>query len=191
MPDDHSVYIAGSNPATELFPVFLLKIFFCCHQNIGRRIELQPFSGKLLDDVVRHHDHRFITQTKPFTFHSRRYHCISFSFPYHIGQQSIPAIDNPGHSVLLVFPQRNLRVHAIEMQVAPVILPWPDSVESFIIICGQPLPALRIFPDPFLECLLNQVLFSLCNGGFLFIQNRLSLAFLVLHIIKHTGIPQI
>ena len=77
------------------------------------------------------------------------------------------------------------------MQVAPVILPWADRIEPLIIIFGQPLPALRVFPDPLLERLLDQVLFSLRNSGFLSVQDRFSLTCLIFHIIKHTGIPQI
>src|SRR5699024_10373756 len=96
-----------------------------------------------------------------------------------------------GHSVLLVFPQSNFRVHTIKMQVAPVILPWPDRIEPFIIIFGQPLPAPGIFPDPLLERLLDQILLALRNSGFLSVQDWLTFSLLILHIVKHTGIPQI
>ena len=77
------------------------------------------------------------------------------------------------------------------MQMAPVILPWADGIKLLIIICGQPLSALRISPDPFLERLLDQILLSLCNGGFLSVQDWLTFSLLILHIVKHTGIPQI
>ena len=191
MSDDHGVNVAGSDPAAKLFPVFLLKILFCCHQNIGCRIKLEPLSGELLDDVIWHHNHRFTAQPQPFALHRSRHHRIGLSCAHHIGQQRIPAVNDPGHAVLLVFPQSNFRVHTIEMQVAPVILPWADRIEPLIIIFGQPLPALWIFPDPFLERLLDQILLSLRNSGFLSVQDWLTFPLFILHIVKHTGIPQI
>ena len=141
--------------------------------------------------MIWHHDHRFIAQPQPFALHRSRHHRIGLSCAHHIGQQRIPAVNDPGHAVLLVFPQSNFRVHTIEMQMAPVILPWADGIKLLIIICGQPLSALRISPDPFLERLLDQILLSLRNGGFLSVQDWLTFTLLVLHIVKHTGVPQI
>ena len=57
--NNNGIKIAGCNSAAEAFAVLFFKVFFRCHQNIGRRIQLQILRRPLLRQVIRYNNHRF------------------------------------------------------------------------------------------------------------------------------------
>ncbi|CDB29335.1 unknown [Firmicutes bacterium CAG:137] len=94
-----------------------------------------------------------------------------------------------GDGVDLMGRQRDFRVHTGKSDVPPVIFPWPGGIKGFVVNAAQQLPPVDVLPDPFGEFLLNQLLPVLGDGGFLFVENRLLIAILILYIIEHPHIP--
>ena len=62
MSDDDGVVVAGGNAPAKLLAVFRLKVLFCGHENVGRRVELEIFSGPLLSQMVGDGNERFAAQ---------------------------------------------------------------------------------------------------------------------------------
>jgi len=54
-----------------------------------------------------------------------------------------------------------------------VVFPWAGTVESFVIHGDKPITALRIFPEPVAERLLQQRLLLLCKDRLLHVQHTL------------------
>lgn len=106
-----------------------------------------------------------------------------------MSQQGIPAVHDMSDGVDLMGPKGDLRVHARKADMTAVILTGPNGIKGFVVDSTQPFPSINVFPDPFGEFLLDQLLPILGNGSFLFVENRLFVAVFVLHIIKHTHIP--
>ena len=86
--------------------------------------------------------------------------------------------------------QRNFRIHPRKDQVRTVIFSGTQIVEPFVVERCQPFPAVRVFPNPVLECLFDLRLFPLDNGSFLLVEYRFSLA-IHLHIVKDLDLPEI
>jgi len=189
--DDDSVVVPGGNAAAKLLAVLGFKVFLCRYQDVGRRIELEPFRRPLLRDVIGHHDQRLGAKPQAFHLHGGGHHLVSFPCPHLVGQQGIPAVQDVCDGVHLVGPQGNLRVHPLEPDMPPVILAGADAVEGFIVNAAQQLPAVNIFPYPLGKLLLNQFLPVLGNRGFFFVEDGLFLAVLVLNIIEYPHIPLI
>ena len=103
-----------------------------------------------------------------------------------MGQQGISAIQDAGNGVDLMGPQRNCWIDTHKVEMAPVVLPGADRVKFLVVEPRQPLPALRVTPNPVLERLLDKLLLALGNGGLLLIEHGDSVSMLVLHIIHHT-----
>ena len=106
-----------------------------------------------------------------------------------MGKQGIPAVHDMGDGIDLMGSQGDLRVHPGKADMTAVILTGANGIKGFVVDAAQPFSPVNVFPDPFGEFLLNQLLSILGNGGFLFVENRLFVAVFVLHIIKHTHIP--
>ena len=70
----------------------------------------------------------------------------------------------------------------------PIVLTGTDTVEGFVVNAAQQFPAINVFPNPFGKLLLDEFLPVLGNGGFLFVEDRLFLAVLVLNIVKYPHI---
>ena len=75
--------------------------------------------------------------------------------------------------------------------MAAVILAGTDRVELLVIQLRQPFPSGWVFPDPFLEFLLDQFLLGLRDGGFFLIQHRCPLAVCILDIVEDTYVLQV
>ena len=106
-----------------------------------------------------------------------------------MGQQGISAVEDVGNGVHLVGPQGDLRVHPFKVDVPPVILAGPQSIEGFVVNAAQPFPAVDVFPYPLGKLLLNQFLPVLGNGRFFLVEDRLFVAVLILDIIEYPHIP--
>ena len=94
-----------------------------------------------------------------------------------------------GNGVDLVRPQGDFRIHARKTDVAAIILTGTNRIKGFIVKAAQQLTPVNIFPYPFREFLLEQLLTVLRDCSFLLVQDRLSVAVFILHIIKYPHIP--
>ena len=186
--DDNGVIVAGGDPCTEFLAVLRFKILFGRHKDIGRGIELEPFSRPLLGNVVGNDNQRLGTQTQPLALHGRRHHLIGLAGAHLMGKQRVPTVHDVRDGIDLVLSQGDLRVHTRKADMAPVILAGTDGIESLVVDAAQELPAVNIFPYPFDEFRLYQFLPVLGDGRFLFVENRFLVPILIIHIVKDTDI---
>ena len=96
-----------------------------------------------------------------------------------------------GDGVHLVPPQGDFRVDTYKVQVTAIVLTGPNRVEGFIVELAQPLPALRVFPDPIGKGLFDQLLLRLSDGGFFFVEHRYLVSIGILHIVEDPHILQV
>ena len=93
-----------------------------------------------------------------------------------------------GDRIFLMFPKLNFGIHSTENDMASVILTGTDTVELVVIQPYQLFPSCGITPYPILKALLDQLLLRLGDSRFLFIENSLLFAFIIVHIVKDTHI---
>ena len=141
--------------------------------------------------MVRHHNHGLAAKSQPLALHGSRNHLKGLAAAYLMCQKRIAAIQDVGDGIFLMLPQRNLRTHAAEADVRTIVLPRAGGVEFLVIEFDQRLPPLRVFPNPVPECILDSLLFLLCQCGFLLVQHTPLLAIGFCDNIIHTGIPQV
>ena len=141
--------------------------------------------------MIRNDKHGFLAQPQPFCLHSRSGHLESLAGTHFVGQQRIAAVQHMSNGILLMFPQPDFRIHAAKADMRTIVLTGTSAVEQLVILFHKFRAAIRVFPHPVLECILNGLLFLLGEGGLLFIQNPLLLAVCILHGIVDTNIPQI
>ena len=191
MPDDDCIVITSSNSCAELLSAGSFKVLFACHQQFCTRIQTQKLVCPLKGQMIRNDKHGFLAQSQPFCLHSRSGHLESLTGTHFVGQQRIAAVQHMSNGILLVFPQPDFRIHAAKADMRTIILTRTGTVEQLVILFHKFRAAIRVFPHPVLECILNGLLFLLGEGGLLFIQNPLLLAVCILHGIVNTNIPQI
>ena len=190
MPDDDSIVISGGNPAAKGLTPCRSEIFLSGHQNIGGGIKLKVFAGPLPNQVIGHHHHGFVAQAQPLALLGNGNQLEGLAGPYAVSQQSVPSIERPRNGILLMGTQRNFRVHPRKDQVRAVIFSGAQIVEPLVVERCQPFPAVRVLPNPILECLFDLRLLSLGNGSFLLVEHCLPLA-VHLHIVKDLDLPEI
>ena len=186
--DDDGVVVAGGDASAELLAIFCFKILFRGHQHIGGRIELQEFAGPLLCQVVGHHKEGFLTQSQPLALHGGGHHLEGLAGTHHMSQQGVAAIEDVGDGVHLMLPQGDLRIHAAEIDVAAVVFTGSVAVEQNVVRLADLLPPFRVFPYPLRKRLLQQLLLTLCNGCFLFVEHRHTPSVRVVLVIENTDI---
>ena len=191
MPNDDCIVITSSNSCAELLSAGSFKVLFACHQQFCTRIQTQKLVCPLKGQMIRNDKHGFLAQSQPFCLHSRSGHLESLTGTHFVGQQRIAAVQHMSNGILLVFPQPDFRIHAAKADMRTIILTGTSAVEQLVILFHKFRAAIRVFPHPVLERILNGLLFLLGEGGLLFIQNPLLLAVCILHGIVNTNIPQI
>ena len=132
-----------------------------------------------------------MAQAEPLAFHGCRRHFKGFPCTDFVCQQRVAAVEHMGNRVTLMLPQPDIRVHADEMNVLPVILPRTGGIEQLIISSGQGFPALRVFPYPVLERILDCLLFLLSKRGFLLVQDTAFFAVRILHLVIDSHVLQV
>ena len=105
-----------------------------------------------------------------------------------MGKQCVSTVHDVRDGVDLMLSQGDLRVHTRKADMAPVILAGTDGVESLVVNAAQALTAVNIFPYPFDEFRLYQLLPVLGDGRFLFVENGFFIPMLIIHIVKDTDI---
>ena len=141
--------------------------------------------------MIRNDKHGFLAQSQPFCLHSRSCHLEGLAGTHFVGQQRIAAVQHMSNGILLMFPQPDFRIHAAKADMRTIVLTGTSAVEQLVILFHKFRAAIRVFPHPVLERILNGLLFLLGEGGLLFIQNPFLLAVCILHGIVNTNIPQI
>ena len=112
MSNDDGIIIAGGNPGAELLPVFGFKVFLGCHQNIGRGIQLEPFRGPLLCDMIWYNNQRLCAYAQALALHSRRNNFEGLPCPHFVCQKGVSTIHDVGNGINLVLPQGDFRIHS-------------------------------------------------------------------------------
>ena len=191
MPDDNRIVISSGNSCAELLSAGGFKVLFTCHQQFCTRIQTQKLVCPLKGQMIRNDKHGFLAQSQPFCLHSRSCHLEGLTGTYLVGQQRIAAVQHMSNGILLMFPQPDFRIHTAKADMGAIVLTGTGTVEQLIILFHKFRTAIRVFPHPVLERILNGLLFLLGEGGLLFIQNPLLLAVCILHGIVDTDVPQI
>ena len=186
--DDNGVIVAGGDPRTEFLAVLRFKILFCRHKDIRGGIELKPFRRPLFGDVVGNDDQRLGTQPQPLALHGRRHHLIGLASAHLMRKQGVPTVHDVRNGVDLVLSQGDLRIHTRKADMAPVILSGTNGIKGFVVDAAQALTPVNIFPYPFDEFRLYQLLPILGDGRFLFIENGLFVPVLIVHIVKDADV---
>ena len=88
-----------------------------------------------------------------------------------MGKQRIMSVKDMGNGVLLVGHQRDFRCHPGKLDMAAVIFSRTGGVEQLIVARYKFFPSLRIAPDPVGKGVLDCLLFLLCKGRLLFVQD--------------------
>ena len=96
-----------------------------------------------------------------------------------------------GDGVDLVLAERDLRVHAAEIDMAAIILAGAVAVEQNIIGLADSFTSVRVFPDPLSKSVFNEFLLTLGDGRLFLVQNGNSAPFLIVLVIKNADILQV
>ena len=88
-----------------------------------------------------------------------------------MGKQDIIPIKLMGNGIFLVRTKLYFRIHSRKGQMASIIFPGTDGIESVIINPAQLFPPFLIPEDPVLKCFLDRILFLGCQHRFFFIQH--------------------
>ncbi len=121
--------------------------------------------------MVRYGEHGLAAQAESLGLHSRRSHREGFPGPDLVSQKRIAAVEDAGDGISLVFAQLYLRVHAGEGEVGAVVLTRSCAVEQLVILGDERLAALRVFPQPVAEGILDDLLLLLGEGGLLDVEH--------------------
>ena len=108
-----------------------------------------------------------------------------------MGKQGISTVQNVGDGVDLVLAERDLRVHAAEIDMAAIILAGAVAVEQNIIGLADSFAPVRVFPDPLSKSVFNEFLLTLGDGRLFLVQNGNSAPFLIVLVIKNADILQV
>ena len=165
--DDDRVVVAGGDAGAELLSVGGLKVLFRSHEHVCRRVQPQKLRCPLLREVVRDSEHGLAAQSEALGLHSRRCHREGFPRAHLVSQKRVPAVEDACNGVSLVLAQLYLRVHTGECQVRAVVLTRSCAVEQLIVLGDKRLAALRVFPQPVAEGVLDDLLLLLGEGGLL------------------------
>ena len=108
-----------------------------------------------------------------------------------MSQQSIAAVEDVGDGVDLVLAERDLWVHAAEIDVTAIILTGTVGIEQDIVGLTDSFAPIRVFPNPFGKGIFNEFLFALGDGGCLLVEDSGFPAIGIVHIIKNADIFQV
>ena len=96
-----------------------------------------------------------------------------------------------GHCIFLVLHQGDLRRHPDKTNVRTVVFAGTDAVEHPVVGLHQIFPAIHIPENPFLECLLDGVLFLLGQHRLIFVEHPMLIpVYITLRVIDF-GVPQV
>ena len=141
--------------------------------------------------MVGHYIQAFLRQAQTLALHAGSDHLEGLASADTMGQQGIPAIQDMGHRIFLVLHQGDLRRHTHKADVRAIIFTGADAVKHPVIGLHQIFPAIHIPENPFLECLLDGVLFLLGQHRLIFVEHPMLIpVYITLRVIDF-GVPQV
>ena len=189
--DDDGIIIAGGDSGTELLAVMGFKVFLGGDKDIGGGVQPQELRRPLVGQMIRHHENGLAAQPQALALHGCGHHLKGLARAHFVSQQGIPAVQHMGDSVFLMLPQSDFRVHAGEHDMAAVILPGTGAVHFLVVLPNQRFAALRVFPNPVFESVLDKLLLLCRQGGFLCVQDAALMAVCVLNGVIDADIPEV
>ena len=108
-----------------------------------------------------------------------------------MSKERITTVDDMSDSIDLMRSESDFGVHTDKVQMLAVILTGAERIKLLVVEFCQPFTAFRIFPYPFGKCFFDELLFTLCDSSFLFVENRFLVAVFILNIIKDTHITEV
>ena len=171
--DDNSVIVAGGNTGAELLAVSRLEVLFGNGEDIGRGVQTQKLRRPLFNQVIGHHKHGLVAKAEAFALHRRCDHLESLARADLVRKKRIPTIQNVSNSVQLMLTKLYLRIHTGECNMLSVVFARTGGVEKLVILLNQFVPPRRVFPYPFLKCVLDGLLLLLGKRGFFGVEHAL------------------
>ena len=171
MPDNDGIVISRGDTRAKLLAVSGFKVLFRCHKDVRGRVKLQKLRRPLLGKVVRHNEQALLTQPQPLAFHGCGDHFKGLTSTHNVRQQRVAAVQDAGDSVHLVRAKRYLGIHARKADMASIVLAGAYAVELGIVERGQSVAAVRVFPYPVAESVLDRLLLLLREYGVLLVQH--------------------
>ena len=191
MPNDDRVIVAGGYPGAELLPVGGLKVLLRGHEHVRGRVQPQKLACPLLREVVRDSEHGLAAQSEALGLHSRRSHREGFPGSNLVSQKRVPAVEDAGDGAALVLAQLYLRVHTGECEMASVVLARARRVEQLVVLVDKRLAALRVFPQPVTEGILDDLLLLLGEGCLLDVEHPALGAVCVLDLVVDARVAEV
>ena len=87
--------------------------------------------------------------------------------------------------------QGDLGVHTKELDVATVKFSGAKAVEALIVELTKSLSPCRVFPYPLIKSSLDLLLLTLCDCGFLFVEDLFLVSVLINGIVKDTHVLEV
>ena len=132
--------------------------------------------------MVWNNDQRLLAQTQSLALHCCGNAAERFTAANRMCSQTVTAIKNVGNHIFLVWPQRDLGIHAGESQVASIVFSGTDAVKPLVVARYQHFTPLWIAEYPVTECVLDGILFLLGKNRLLLIHHSL---FVAVQIVDH------
>ena len=123
--------------------------------------------------MIGHHKHGLVAKAEAFALHRRRDHLESLARADLVRKERIPTIQNVSNSVQLMLTKLYLRIHTGECNMLSVVFARTGGVEKLVILLNQFVPPRRVFPYPFLKCVLDGLLLLLGKRGFFGVEHAL------------------
>ena len=150
MRHDDNIPVARGNLAQQAAAVLDLKIFLACGQHLGAGVEPVHIGSPLLNQVVRHHDHRFLGQTHAAALHGARNAGEGLASSHGMVDQHEALVDAAPDGVELVaaHPDDGIGHLAGQLQVLAVVLPGHAGVENLVVDGHQAFAARGVGKHP-------------------------------------------
>ena len=123
--------------------------------------------------MIGHHKHGLVAKAEAFALHRRCDHLESLARADLVRKKRIPTIQNVSNSVQLMLTKLYLRIHTGECNMLSVVFARTGGVEKLVILLNQFVPPRRVFPYPFLKCVLDGLLLLLGKRGFFGVEHAL------------------
>ena len=142
--DDDAVPFAAGDLGGKLLAAVARQVFLGGDQQLGIGIKLHELAGKLLQQVVGDDVHRLFDEPGLLHLHAGGGHREGLARADDVGQQRVAGTHAPPHGVVLVRPQRDVLIHAGEIEVRAVEQAGPEIVVGVVVEPHEPLGAMRI-----------------------------------------------
>jgi len=182
--DDDGVVVTGRNARHGTLAIAVGEMILGGDEQLGLRIKLEKGSAPLFDEVIGHHQHRFLRQTHAAQFHRGGRHSPGLSCADDVGEFRTAALQDAPDSVFLVGRQivvaQKFSRHARQRQVRAVECAQAQIVEAVVIVAGQARRARAVLPHPFAEAVFQLLLLFPRGDGLLLVDRARSIGLFVI-----------